>query len=217
MSETISAKHDDTLKLIALVTMLIDHVGYLLYPQYFFLRIIGRLSFPIFAFLIAVGATRTRNRLAYGGRLFTIGLISQIPYNFFTHNLWYSFKDPNIFFTLLTGLLMIHFIEKKNILPAMLILLVIMPLNLSYGYYGVFLILGFFYTQTKPLGAFTLMLLLSIQYYLQTHVVVQSYAMASLGLIFSNPKLGVSIPKWLAYWFYPVHLCALFAIYFFWF
>lgn len=217
MSETISAKHDDTLKLIALATMLIDHIGYLLYPQYFILRIIGRVSFPIFAYLVAVGTSRTRNLVSYGGRLLVFGLISQVPYNYFTRHVWYSFEDPNIFFTLFAGLLMIHFSRSKKVLYMMLLILVIMPLHLSYGYYGVLLIYGFYYTKENPLTSLIVMAFLSVQYYIETHVIVQSYAILALAIIFWMPKLGIHIHKWTAYWFYPIHLSLLFTVYYFWF
>ena len=50
------------LKLIALVTMTIDHIGMQLFPRVRLLRIIGRLAFPIFAYMIAEGCRYTRNR-----------------------------------------------------------------------------------------------------------------------------------------------------------
>ena len=68
------------LKFIALVVMLIDHIGAKLLPQFFILRIIGRLSFPIFAYLVAVGAKRTRDLDIYISRMLIFALISQIPF-----------------------------------------------------------------------------------------------------------------------------------------
>ena len=68
------------LKFIALVVMLIDHIGAKLLPQFFILRIIGRLSFPSFAYLVAVGAKRTRDLDIYISRMLIFALISQIPF-----------------------------------------------------------------------------------------------------------------------------------------
>lgn len=68
------------LKFIALIVMLIDHVGAKLLPQFFILRIIGRLSFPIFAYMVAVGAKRTRDLDIYISRMVIFSLISQIPF-----------------------------------------------------------------------------------------------------------------------------------------
>lgn len=68
------------LKFIALIVMLIDHVGAKLLPQFFILRIIGRLSFPIFAYLVALGAKRTRDLDVYISRILIFALVSQIPF-----------------------------------------------------------------------------------------------------------------------------------------
>ncbi len=54
-----------SLKLIALITMVIDHIGYLLFPQITLFRIIGRLSFPLYAFLIGEGCIHTKNKAKY--------------------------------------------------------------------------------------------------------------------------------------------------------
>ncbi len=62
--------NSNQLKLIAAVSMLIDHVGYILFPFFEIFRIIGRLAFPIFAFCLAEGCRYTKNRLRY---LLTIG------------------------------------------------------------------------------------------------------------------------------------------------
>lgn len=220
MSQDISAKRDDTLKLIAIVTMLIDHIGYLLYPQYFFLRIIGRLSFPIFAYLIATGARRTHSPSRYAFRLLLFGLISQVPYNLFTQNLYLSFQDPNIFFTLLAGLLLIYCFREKslqNLLFSLVILLSVGWLNLSYGYYGILLILLFYTFDGKPLQLTLAAVLATLVNYLEAGHLHQTYALVSLPIIFKNPTFGVKIPKWLGYGFYPVHLLMLFGIYFFWY
>lgn len=68
------------LKLIAAVTMFIDHAGLLLFPQWEIMRIIGRLAFPIYAFCIAEGFRYTKNRKLYFLRVFILGLMCQIVY-----------------------------------------------------------------------------------------------------------------------------------------
>lgn len=68
------------LKLIAAVTMFIDHAGLLLFPDLEFMRILGRLAFPIYAFCIAEGFRYTKNRKLYFLRVFILGLICQIVY-----------------------------------------------------------------------------------------------------------------------------------------
>lgn len=70
----------NTLKLIAALSMLIDHVGVILLPEVEVLRIIGRISFPIFSFMIAEGCAKTRNKLRYFLSVFALGAACQVVY-----------------------------------------------------------------------------------------------------------------------------------------
>lgn len=72
----------NALKVIAAILMVVDHIGYFLYPQYVILRIIGRLSFPIFAFMIAEGCYHTKNKLRYFSGIFGCAFAYQI-FNYF--------------------------------------------------------------------------------------------------------------------------------------
>ena len=78
MLEKIRCLNGNALKIIAAVTMLIDHIGSYLLPQLGFLRIIGRIAFPIFAFMIAEGARYTKNKLNYILQLSILGAAWQI-------------------------------------------------------------------------------------------------------------------------------------------
>ncbi len=60
--------------------MLADHVGYLLLPQVVWLRYLGRLALPIFAFFIAEGCRHTKNRVRYFTQVFVLGILCQIVY-----------------------------------------------------------------------------------------------------------------------------------------
>lgn len=68
------------LKILALIAMTCDHVGKQLLPQYPLLQIIGRVAFPIFAYLIAEGCVYTRNRKRYLGSMLLLALGCQIVY-----------------------------------------------------------------------------------------------------------------------------------------
>ena len=70
----------DLLKLIAMVTMFVDHLGKVCFPEHYIMRIIGRMAFPIYAYCIAVGCVYTRNHTKYLTRLVLLGLISQPLY-----------------------------------------------------------------------------------------------------------------------------------------
>lgn len=76
-----------TLKIIAMLSMLIDHIAAVLvdsraYPElYGAMREIGRLAFPVFCFLIVEGYFNTKNVKKYVGRLLIFGVISEIPFD----------------------------------------------------------------------------------------------------------------------------------------
>lgn len=92
------------LKIIAVVSMLIDHTGAVLFPENLWLRIIGRLAFPIYCFLIAQGARHTRSLGKYIGRLALFALVSEIPYDLAFHAGLLT-RGSNVYFTLLLGLI----------------------------------------------------------------------------------------------------------------
>jgi hypothetical protein len=68
------------LKIIALTSMVVDHIGVLIFPEVLWFRVIGRVAFPLFAFLAAEGARHTHNRLKYLLRLGFFAVVSQVPY-----------------------------------------------------------------------------------------------------------------------------------------
>ncbi len=73
----------NALKIIAALTMLIDHTGYILFPEFRFLRIIGRIAMPIFAFMIAEGCKYTKNKVRYLSVVAAVAAIYQISYYFY--------------------------------------------------------------------------------------------------------------------------------------
>lgn len=76
------------LKIIAAVSMLIDHTGLILFPGVRVLRILGRLAMPIYAWCIAEGFRYTRNRVKYFLRVFILGLLCQIVYTIVDRELY---------------------------------------------------------------------------------------------------------------------------------
>ncbi|MBD3244850.1 MAG: conjugal transfer protein TraX [Candidatus Moranbacteria bacterium] len=147
-----------TLKILACLLMLADHIGLIFFPQNIFLRIIGRLCFPIFAFLVANGYVYTGNLKKYFLRLGGFFLISQIPYSLAIGSIF----ELNIFFTLFLGLLFIfifdktkHYLEQKKqdsrpynflifFILAGLGLVLNLFLTFDYGIFGVLMILLFY-------------------------------------------------------------------------
>ncbi|ERJ13034.1 TraX family protein [Haloplasma contractile] len=104
------------LKLLAILSMLIDHMAVVLIEQsdpiYIIMRGFGRLAFPIFAFLIAEGYVHTSNKLRYLFRLFLFALVSEIPFDLAFKGELIDFSSQNIFFTLSFGLATIYVYDQ---------------------------------------------------------------------------------------------------------
>lgn len=145
------------LKIIAIVSMLIDHVGAVLLPDVIELRYIGRLAFPIFCFLIAEGYAHTKNAPKYLSRLGLFALISELPFNLAFRGELLYFGSCNVFITLFLGLLAIMLFEAVlkwdglsgflsqliALVPVVCLAAAADSIGSDYGKYGVVLIFIF--------------------------------------------------------------------------
>ena len=149
------------LKLIAVITMLIDHTALVLssvFPflrvpllgesvtLYFILRKIGRLAFPIYCFLIGEGFLHTRSKKRYALRLLVFAFLSELPFNLMLSGQLFYPAAQNVFFTLFLGVVMLCIFESSGNTPkkAALMLAVFLAahiLQADYGIAGVALIL----------------------------------------------------------------------------
>ena len=148
------------LKLFACLTMLVDHVGYVFFPGQLWLRVIGRLAFPLFCYYLSVGFMRTRSRGRYLLRLALWGLLSQIPFSLLFHG--GSLANPvslvtggtNVLVTFslaLCGLWFLHVCQGKGWLLQLLSWVgmgmaawMAIQLQTDYGAYGVGTVLLFY-------------------------------------------------------------------------
>lgn len=225
----------DALKWIALIAMVIDHIGILFFSENETLRIIGRISFPIFAYLIAEGSFKTRNRKRYLIRLWLFALLAQVPYM-----ITFDKMELNILFTLFAGLLLIHLGWSYAML--VFVFLIWLPIPVSYGWWGVFLIMMFasfrkkekgeYYEEGKlarlipsstVVGRLVLFACLSVFTYL--HVVIddnmpfyQLFAILGIAIALFFPQIKrmayLETHKYFFYIFYPAHLIALAILYY---
>lgn len=212
------------LKLIALFSMLCDHLGYLLFDKVSFMNIIGRLAFPIFAFLLTEGYIHTKNLKRYLLRLFIFAIISQIPFMLYL-SLFNSNFYLNIFFTLFLGLLAITLFDKiKNkplgLLCTFFIIFWGEMIHCDYGWFGILIILLFYLLKNnKLLMNISIISITFIEYtikYLKQPSIIIFYLLiaTTLSLIFINfynGKKGKNI-KYFLYTFYPLHLLILYLI-----
>ncbi len=100
----------NSLKVIAMITMFMDHLGKTVANQYW-MTYVGRLAFPIFAFLIAEGYNHTKDFKKYIKRMFIYALISEIPYNLTFGGVFYL-GGQNVLFTFLIALLGIRLLDQ---------------------------------------------------------------------------------------------------------
>lgn len=140
------------LKLLACIFMLCDHVGLVLMNNNWIMRAVGRLAFPIFAFLLVEGYRHTSDIRKYFIRLFLFALISEVPFDLASTGQVFDLQKQNIFFTLAAGLVVLYLgkVAKWNQMGAVIGIVVIMvvseALHFDYGMAGILLIVLIYYS-----------------------------------------------------------------------
>jgi len=210
------------LKLIACVTMLLDHLGAALFPIPA-LRLIGRLSFPIYCFLLSEGVRHTRNPKNYLLRLGIGAILSEIPYDLLFYGR-IGLQGQNVMVTLFLGAAMLILLQplRKPLYKFVLILLfgvVAELLRCDYGSRGIVLMGLFYLTDQVSVHLLGLVLVaLASDGYLRLFgipIPVQLFSVFALLPIYfySGEKRRYSrILQWSFYLFYPAHLLALFLL-----
>jgi hypothetical protein len=232
------------LKLIAVISMLLDHMQ-IAFPAVFPIefRLVGRLAFPLFAFLIAEGFRRTRSPEKFLLRLFLFALISEPFFDYFLSpapNFWSVgfLNNTNIFYTLFLGgaavttyryVMNRHNVALLAVLPAVGFAALAVWLTVDYSWMGVAFIFALYITKKTPARLFVMaaMCLFLWSPLLAYHFMGQPVRVAG------NPQLMIaatllSVPlaacfngkrgpavKWFFYIFYPAHMAVLGGISFF--
>lgn len=234
-----------TLKLIAIIAMLIDHIGAIvlermlrlgntglermgigidisgLYVIYLVMRLIGRLGFPIFCFLLIEGMQYTKDIKKYALRLFLFAVISEVPFDLGFAGSGIYWQYQNVFFTLFIGLLvMIGFrkledSKKWGTISGYLLYLLVLGVGMGaaellqtdYSAMGVLTIAAMYqYRRKRVLSVGIGCAILTVMSILE----VTAFA-TLLPICLYNGKRGWNI-KWLFYAFYPVHILVLYLI-----
>ncbi|MBQ9846114.1 MAG: hypothetical protein IJO54_08565 [Oscillospiraceae bacterium] len=232
---------NDKLKIIAAAAMLVDHIGAYLLPSVTVLRIIGRIAFPIFAFMIAEGCTHTKNKKKYLFNLFLLAVLC--------HGAFYTFKPPGymripVTFTLSVILIYIlqystscvygeYAVVKKIMAAAVFFAAVIAVWYLNemfvidYGFMGCMtpvLVSGACWQKDMPqkyskydtLYRKIGLLALALFFVYSEYGGVQIYSFLAIPLLAKyNGKRENLVPKYFFYMFYPLHLAAIYAVQYF--
>jgi hypothetical protein len=224
------------LKYIALFTMTLDHIGVVFftpgYFDYWLLRAIGRIAFPIFSFLLVEGFLHTSNYKKYFLRLFLFALLSEVPFDLALYRIdsWADYRilfhHQNIFFTLTLGFLSMYLIERFYVSCPLLsvsgiaaALFLAQTFHFDYGGFGILVILLFygyrrFYRWLPALFgyAFALLPLFTSSDSTRFFVVFSLFPL----LFYSGQKGEFSLAnrqlpggKYFFYLYYPVHLLCL--------
>lgn len=206
--------------------MFLDHIGSSILGKFSFFNLIGRISFPIFAFQAVQGYINTKSLKKHLIKLFIFACISQIPFKLFLSTFTNQFAF-NIFFTLFLGLFTLFVYDKCNnklfgFLFVIISSIISEFLLFDYGAFGILLIFAFYFFKDKKLLMIISITILCFTKYipniieypsLYLHYLLCSF-FTSISLIFIwfyNKKEGPKA-KYFFYIFYPLHLLILYIV-----
>ena len=210
------------LKLIAAFTMLLDHAGILLFPHVRLFRILGRLAYPIFAYMIAEGCRYTRNKLRYFLLVFGLGAVCQLVYYFFSGDTYL-----NILLTFSCSILLVYALQamyqaktwQKEALWSIVFAAGFLGaygltriLSIDYGFWGIMtpVFASFAFARKMPRWASVLLLGAGLVLLAADLGGIQHYGLLALPLLLLySGERGKTRMKYFFYIFYPVHLAVL--------
>ena len=161
------------LKIIAITAMVIDHIGAIFFPEYNILRMIGRLTFPIFAFFVAEGAYHTKDFNRYMMRLGGFGLLSEIPFDLAFNKELIFWEHQNVmwtFFLALAAIWVDRNMTKRTQSRIWFVVAVGAAAMLAeaaktdYGMVGVLLVAVFYAYRSKPVLKYSMAALLMVYF-----------------------------------------------------
>lgn len=220
----------NVLKIIALVSMVIDHIGVMLFPNALWLRCLGRISLPIFAYMIAEGCHHTKSPKKYFLRIFILGVLCQAVY-FVAYGELYLSTLISFSLAVLAIFLAESVLHGKKtwdrilrlialiLLAAGILCLAFPPaftetygLRLDYGIYPFLIPVILYFIPKKEwriLAMIPLLYLLSLNYEWE-----QLLAFCALPiLLLYNGKRGKANLKYFFYIAYPLHLVLIFLVF----
>ena len=206
------------LKLVAIVLMVVDHVGAHLMGNDVVMRTIGRLAFPIFAWCVVVGSEYTHDMKAYMKRMALFYFVTQPCYVLSFGRAW---SQHNIYLTLLLGLIAIWAIKDKEYWALPMVLLAAYYIKPNYGMDGVYVIILLYLVRRSKLLATLLVTAFCFYWGRNSQTILtigdwqlhmQTVAALSLPLIILPTHTGIRLNKYVFYAFYPAHMLVIYAI-----
>ena len=207
------------LKLLAMLSMVFDHVGDNFFPDQKWMRILGRIAMPLFAFATVEAYLHTRDRKKYLLRLLLMGLVSEIPFDLVLFGKAPEFTHQNIMFTFayaILGLLCYDRIagDRKISIPGLLVLLLFMIssllLFLDYNMVALAVIYVFYLLRKKPLWIRNL-IAMAVYFFFRNKGIYVFGLLGFLPIFFYDGQKGKGL-KWLFYLFYPGHLLLIYLL-----
>ena len=214
----------DFLKLIAVLSMTVDHVGAVFFPEYPVFRWIGRMAFPLFCYCMTVGLLYTHDIRRYLARLGVFALLSQ-PFWILAFNaddFLRNLLNFNIFFTLFVSLLAMWGFKEHNWPLFLGCVLLLAFVNFDYSVTGVMLMLIFYLCRNRPRLGAALYLLSYLPALMNGWpedplcltvgglcIDWSIFAVFAAPLIFCATHSRIKINRWFFYAFYPAHLAAI--------
>lgn len=207
------------LKVIALLAMVVDHCGLVLYywaykfhgyPEavYTAMRYFGRISFPIYCFLLAEGFVHTKNVKKYASRVLLFAFASEIPFDYMLKYKPFTLECQNVMFTLFLGICAMYFAKMVKDGKYIFLPLTAVPFllahfgNTDYGAWGVCLMLLFYLLREYPAFMYgTVSAILFVKNIAATFAV--------LPIMMYNGQRGKLRLKYFFYVFYPAHIIIL--------
>ena len=204
------------LKLIAVISMIVDHLGVIFFDDAVWMRCIGRLAMPIFCFFVAEGYYHTRDRKKYLLRMGLFALIAEFPFDYAFYGHFPYWTHQNVMFTFFLAILAMYVYQEimarrsdniGKILAAAAVIgfafLAVFCFT-DYNASGVAMVFLFFIMKDKGLLAQNVLVLM--YQVVIMGVGVQAFSMlSSVPLMMYNGKKGKDL-KWFFYCFYPGHL-----------
>lgn len=216
------------LKIIAALLMLIDHIGMTFFKDQFMLRIIGRLSMPLFAYCIAKGFYKTRSFKRYFMRMSAFAFISQIPYwmmMYAADQKSFRLMHFNIGFTFLGALITLYLYKeiKENTCPSKGINFLLIAgilvgstlLRCDYGAYAILVVIVFyeFYILRENVVLTFFMLVVATGALIvmgrSNQFEIQLFALPAIVIILTVQDEPIKGLKYFFYVFYPLHMLIL--------